>query len=202
MNKTTYVAVGLGAATVLAGLLFYAKRKLSKTALSNTKPVALTGPANESLQNVSVSVPKHRTEEITSDIEDKYNVLSAFLLSGDGDRVVGKYSLNKLMDLKEVRTLSVGGESSIIQDAETLLDIAQCAQQFTCKSDAKTTTVYVAHYQPSDSAVIVIKIDGLHYVMYTTKERFVVNGPTLVDVDTFGYLKLVLEALFEEWGLA
>jgi hypothetical protein len=199
MSKSTYVAVGV--ATVLAGIVFYAVRKVKKAKGINPTPIALIGAANETLQNVSVSVPTDRTEEVTNDIQDKYNLLSEFLLSGDGDKVVGKYSLNKLMDLKKVRTLSVAGETSIIDDAETLLDIAQCAQQFTCKSDARTTTVYVANYRPSDSAVIVIKIDGLHYVMYTTKERFVINGPSLADVDTFGYLKLALEALLEEWGM-
>lgn len=196
MNKFIYMGVG-ALVTAVVGVGVYVGLKARK---GSNDPVAIKGGDNETLQ--SSSILSKNEEEASSILEVLYTRLSTFLLfdTTEQEGVTLDHRLDKLMDAKIVRPLVVHG-TSIIEDADTLMSIAQLPQQFT-KDSAKQTLVYIGSYKPTDSAIIVVQYQDLRYVMYCpSDDRFVINGTPLAGVNTFCYLQILLEHLMDQWNI-
>lgn len=201
MNKFIYMGVGALAATIVGVGVFVGLK--TRKALSTTTPIAAVGSENETLQVTSIQ--ETTDEALATQLEKTYQKLSTFLMFGKvGDREEGAL-LDKLMDAKLVRPLVVNGSNLIgtatVEEADVLMEIAQTPHHFTSGHE-KQTILYIANYEPTDSAVIVIKHHDLHFVMYKPKDNlFVVNGTLLDSTNTFGFLQLLLGILMDQWDI-
>jgi hypothetical protein len=198
MNKATCVALCVVAAASAVALIVAAACKKDKKPA--TPALVRTAQLNEQLQEVSVS-PSN--DDVVTQICEHYKAMSDFLLSPDPNTVMGTVTLRQLMDTNRVRPLTIDGKSAVAVSLEDILRVSRRPDRFTRKDDQISPQIYVAHHVEGDtaSAVIVIKMDELHYTLYAAEDDFVAVGPQLDAVDTMGYLELVLEKILMEWGV-